>query len=97
MVIPHGPLREEAAGSRTPAAESPAALPALGITPRRRQTRKTKEQNQKRRWLSKPNGGEILIAFLFNKICRRAVPDLGRFLDEYFTKFRRRKGEQIQA
>ena len=54
-------------------------------------------ENKREGWLSKPNGAAILVAYLHRKVCKAALPDLGRHLDGYLFKLRRRRGEAMSS
>eukprot|EP00969_Alexandrium_andersonii_P187690 8292966-Alexandrium_andersonii.AAC.1 len=46
-------------------------------------------------WLTDADGGYRLISYLYGKLCREPLPDLGRHMEEFFARCRRRKGETV--
>ena len=52
-------------------------------------------RGQPRGWLSTCEGAYVLLRFLRSKLDRAPLPNVGHYLDEYFHKLRRRKGESM--
>ena len=46
-----------------------------------------------RGWLSSKWGADILLEYLQKNVMRQPVEDVGRYMEEYFVKQRRRRGE----
>ena len=52
-------------------------------------------RGQPRGWLSKTDGADVLLRFLRGKLDRQPLPNVSHYLEEYFHKLRRRKGESM--
>ena len=58
---------------------------------------RTVVEGRRREWLSRPDGGERLLTKLHRRLQRPAVPDLGKYLEDYVVNLRRRKGEAMSG